>query len=154
MTTPKKTTWTRSSTNNLLQASHPKLSAVNNYILGVIDRTIVTGELVRLAVVRHLNDLQNGHQRGLRFDEAAASRVIELWPKIFNLEDGEGVRPFNLEPWQQFITGSLFGWMDADACRRFRTAYIEIGKGNGKTPWLAALCLYGLVGDKERAAEI
>ena len=37
-----------------------------------------------------------------------------------------------LEPWQQFIVGSLFGWKEKDGFRRFRTAYIEIGKGNGK----------------------
>jgi phage terminase large subunit-like protein len=154
MTTKTKTTWTHSSASDLLKASHPKLNAVNDYILGVIDRTIVTGELVRLAVLRHLNDLEKGHLRGLRFDQPAASRVIDLWPKIFNLEDGDGVRPFELEPWQQFITASLFGWMDSENCRRFRTAYIEIGKGNGKSPLAAGFCLYGLVADHERAAEI
>src|SRR4051794_21469603 len=36
--------------------------------------------------------------------------------------------------WQQFIVGSLFGWKGPDGLRRFPTAYIEVGKGNGKSP--------------------
>jgi phage terminase large subunit-like protein len=48
----------------------------------------------------------------------------------------------------------LYGWMGPDGFRRFRTAYIEIGKGNGKSPLAASMGLYGIVGDKETAAEV
>ena len=58
-------------------------------------------------------------------------------------------RPFMLEPWQQFIIGSLFGWYRDDLYRRFRTAYIEVGKGSGKSAMAAGICLYGLVADGE-----
>jgi hypothetical protein len=44
--------------------------------------------------------------------------------------------------------------MGKDGSRRFRTAYIEIGKGGGKTPLAAGIGLYGLVADQERGAEI
>lgn len=59
-----------------------------------------------------------------------------------------------MEPFQQFIIGSLFGWKGADGFRRFRTAFIEQGKGNGKSPLAAGIGLYGLVADGEGAAEI
>ena len=57
-----------------------------------------------------------------------------------------------------FIVGSLFGWYARDAdgewVRRFRNAYVETGKGSGKTPIAAGIGLYGMVGDDEGAAEI
>jgi phage terminase large subunit-like protein len=149
-----KMTWTVSSAKTVLKTSHPKLREVNKYILGVLDGSEVSGYLVKLAVIRHLDDLATGHQRGLSFSQDAALRVIKLWPRIFNLTAGDGVIPFVLSPWEQFCMANLFGWMGADGFRRFRTAYIEIGKGNGKSPWAAAIALYGLVGDKETAAQI
>ena len=58
------------------------------------------------------------------------------------LKLAEGVhagKPFKLEPFQQFIIGSLFGSKGADGYRRFLTAYTEIGKGNGKSPIAAGI---------------
>lgn len=62
--------------------------------------------------------------------------------------------PFELEPFQAFIVGSLFGWLAEDGFRRFRNAYIEIGKGNGKSPLCAGIGLYCLTADNEPRAEI
>ena len=62
--------------------------------------------------------------------------------------------PFTLEPAQAFIVGSIAGWMGADGWRRFREAYVEMGKGNGKTPLWAGLGLFGLTMDGETAPEI
>jgi phage terminase large subunit-like protein len=59
-----------------------------------------------------------------------------------------------LQPSQAFIVGSLFGWKAPDGYRRFRTAYIEEGKGNGKSPLAAGVGLYMLTADKEPGAEI
>ena len=106
---------------------------------------IPTGRLVFLAVQRHLDDLDQGAKRGLRFDQDAAARVIKFFRDF---------APFKLEPFQQFKAGSLFGWKGADGFRRFRTAYMEEGKGNGKTPWGAGICVYGLLADGEPDAEI
>lgn len=68
--------------------------------------------------------------------------------------DFEGARPFLLHPSQKFIVGSLFGWYNADGTRRFRVAYIEIGKGNGKSPLAAGIGLYMLMADGQAAAEV
>jgi hypothetical protein len=46
-------------------------------------------------------------------------------------------RPFDLQPWQAFVIGSLFGWKRADGLRRFRTAYVEVARKNGKSVMLA-----------------
>lgn len=119
---------------------------------------IVAGPLVRMACERHLRDRRGGKKRGLVFDESAATRIIDFFEKFLRLpdvldEDGTP-RPFLLSPWQAFICGSLFGWKRANGYRRFRYAYIETGKGSGKSPLAAGMGLYGLLMDGEAAAEI
>ena len=41
-------------------------------------------------------------------------------------------QPILLEPWQVFILTTLFGWVKPDGKRRFRRAYVEVPRGNGK----------------------
>ena len=127
-------------------------SAVSVYAGQVADGDIVAGPLVRLACERHVRDLETGPARGLRFDPAAAEDVFAFFEKVLRLDDAD--TPFLLLPWQQFVVGSVFGWKTADATRRFREAYIETGKGSGKTPLAAGVGLFGLVADAEPSAEI
>jgi len=53
-----------------------------------------------------------------------------------------------------FIVGSLFGWRGLDGWRRFRVAYIEKPKGNGKSPLAAGIGLFMLMADGEARAEV
>lgn len=111
--------------------------------------------MVRLACERHIRDRDTGAERGLRFDTGAAQDVFDFFEQFLCLAEGEHAgRPFILQPFQKFILGSLFGWMGSDGYRRFRTAYIEIGKGNGKSPLAAGIGLYGLIADGEAGAEV
>jgi phage terminase large subunit-like protein len=118
--------------------------------------TIIAGPLVRAACARHLADLRDGAQRGLVFDKSKSMRAIEFFAEVLKLNGGEFEgQPFVLGPWQAFIVGSLFGWVRAaDGQRRFRVAYIEIGKGNGKSPLAAGIGLYCLCADEEPRAEV
>jgi phage terminase large subunit-like protein len=129
---------------------------VDDYAERVTSGAIVAGPLVRLACERHLRDRQN--HPTYRFDEARADHAIDFFETVLKLPDmldEEGrPAPFLLQSWQAFIIGSLFGWVDRRDLRRFREAYIEVGKGNGKTPLCAGIGLYGLFMDGERAAEI
>jgi phage terminase large subunit-like protein len=125
------------------------------YAKAVIAGRIVAGPHVRNACRRHLDDLKNGKARGLIYDPAAAAKGIRFYEDRLKLSDGQFERkPFLLEPSQAFKTGSIFGWKRADGTRRFRRVYIEEGKGNGKSPWVAGLGLYGLAADNEAGAEI
>lgn len=125
------------------------------YANEVLSGNIIAGIHVRNACKRHLDDLKNCHERGLFYDLEAANRAIGFFEEVLCLNGGEfeGI-PFILKPWQAFIVGSLFGWKSADGWRRFRTAYIETGKGSGKSPLVAGIGLYGLVADKESRPEI
>lgn len=115
----------------------------------------VAGPHVRDACKRHLRDLKEGPARGLRWDLEAANRAIGYFEDVLCLNGGqfEG-KAFVVLPWQAFIIGSLFGWKAADGFRRFRVAYIETGKGSGKSPLAAGIGLYGLTSDGEARAEI
>jgi phage terminase large subunit-like protein len=128
---------------------------VERYARGVIDGSIVAGPWVRLAGERHLRDLENGPERGLIWNWPAAKRVFDYFSTVLRLNGGdfEG-RPFELTLWQQFVVGSLFGWYTDDGYRRFRTAFCEIGKGNGKSPMAAGIGLYMLTADGEARAEV
>lgn len=136
------------------QTSTPALHPAEQYCSDVIAGKIVANKWVRLACQRHRLDLLSGHQRGLYFDPRAASKVINFFPMLRFFEGEWAGRPMILHPSQQFATWSLFGWKRADHSRRFRLAYIEQAKKNGKSTWLAGLGLYMLIGDNEPAAQI
>lgn len=126
---------------------------VEDYAKAVVYGDIVAGRLVRLACERHLRDLVDGPKRGLRWDKEAAMRAIKFFG-FLRLETPDGPAPFKLEPFQKFKAGCLYGWKGADGFRRFRTAYIEEGKGSGKTPFASGLGLYALVADDEPEPEV
>ena len=48
-------------------------------------------------------------------------------------------KPFHLMPWQEQIIRDIFGIVDEDGYRQFRTAYVEVGKKNGKSELAAAI---------------
>jgi hypothetical protein len=116
---------------------------------------MVAGPHVRNAALRHLADLEHAPGRGFTWNLEAAMGAVDFFPDVLRLNGGqfEG-RPFELHPSQVFIVGSLFGWQRADDSRRFRRAYIEIGKGNGKSPLAAGIGMYCLLADGEPRAEI
>lgn len=125
------------------------------YALAVVAGEIIAGPHVRNACRRHLQDLKEGHKRGLYFDHQAAQYAFEFFEGVLKLSEGqfEG-KAFQLDPSQAFIVGSLFGWKRADGARRFRRAFIEQGKGNGKSPMAGGIGLYGLTADAEAGAQV
>ena len=127
---------------------------VTRYARQVHTGKIVAGPHVRAACKRHLDDLVSGPERGLTFDKDLAARAIGYYRDVLRLNGGEyeGL-PYELLDWQAFIIGSLFGWLSQDGHRRFRSAYIETGKGSGKSPLAAGVGLYGLTADNEPRAE-
>jgi phage terminase large subunit-like protein len=127
---------------------------VEGYIEGVLNGTIPAGELVRLAVRRHVTDLQSGKSRGLRFDPIKAEQAIEFFSYLKHSKGEWAGQHFRLEPWQIFIVWALFGWLRLDGSRRFRTAYIEIPRKNGKSSMGAGIGLKLAFADDEPGAEV
>jgi phage terminase large subunit-like protein len=125
------------------------------YAAAVVVGDIVAGPWVRKACARHVRDLKDGPNRGLKWSLEKADHVYGYFRNVLRLNGGqfEGV-PFELLLWQSFLVGSLFGWLGPDGHRRFRTGYVEIGKGNGKSPLAGGIGLYCLTADKEARAEV
>ena len=89
-----------------------------------------------------------------RYDKNRADRAVLF---IQSLKHTKGIwagKPFYLFPWQEQIIRDLFGIIKENGYRQFNTAYIEIGKKNGKSELAAAVALYMLCADNEEGAEI
>lgn len=124
------------------------------YALDVTAGRVVAGPHVRHACRRHLDDLRRGAARGLRWDVGAVTYTVGYFRDVLCLAAGEFEgKPFVLEPSQCFIVGNLFGWKRADGTRRFRTGYVEQGKGNGKSPLSAGVGNLMITADREPRAE-
>jgi phage terminase large subunit-like protein len=114
------------------------------YALDVTTGAIGAGELLKLACQRFLDDLK---RTDIVFDPVAAQHVVS-YVTILGL---------TLLPWQIFMLTNVFGWKRPDGLRRFRNAYIEIAKKNGKTALSAAIALYcadTVGGDGEENANV
>lgn len=129
----------------------------HQYAKDVVAGKVVAGELVTLACERHLRDLVDGPDRGLNFDDAAAAKVIKFFSFLRHSKGRwgrGGGQCFELAPWQQFCLASIFGWKRSDELRRFRIAYLEVPRKNGKSTLSAGVGLYLLLADGEPGAEI
>lgn len=138
-----------------ISLTEPVLARVTAYAEAVLAGEIAAGPHVRNSCRRHLDDVRKAGDRGIYWDDEAAQRVFRFFEERLKLSEGqfEG-KPFVLHPSQAFKIGSIFGWKMADGTRRFQRAYIEEGKGNGKSPVAGGIGLYGLTADREAGAQI
>lgn len=98
---------------------------------------------MRHAAERHLKDLVDGAARGIHWDPASAERILRFMPAMFTVTAGaKAGQPFVPLPWHMFAAGSLFGWKNTSGRLRFRSAWIETGKGQAKSPFMGAIGLY------------
>ncbi len=95
------------------------------------------GEDARLAFKRHLDDLKRSKKAGqafpYKFCPEKAGDVIELANKL-TIAEGEGKEAFTCAGFQEFILGSLFGWVHKNTGkRRFTDSYVQLGRQQGKS---------------------
>jgi phage terminase large subunit-like protein len=90
------------------------------------------------------------------FDEQAADLACAFFERLLVHVEGEWAGdPFILQPWQRNdIIRPLFGWKRADGTRKYRYAYIEIPRKNGKTTMVAGIALLLLYLDEEPGAKV
>ena len=95
------------------------------------------GEDARLAFKRHLNDLKRSEKNDSDFpyifDPEKAEDIIELANKL-TIAEGEGDQTFTCAGFQEFILGSLFGWVHKETGkRRFTDSYVQVARQQGKS---------------------
>lgn len=128
-----------------MSVNHPRCIA-EEYLFDALKGRATVSNLVGLQVERHVKDLREGKARGLRFNRTAAQHVIDFFP-LFTVgtEDEWKGTPIVLEPWWQAQLWILYGWQrrrENRWLRRFKFAYVEVGRGNLKSLIASGLCLY------------
>lgn len=90
-----------------------------------------------------------------RFDVEKARRVEKFVENLVIWEGEWAGRKMHLLPWQRRILWDLFGWVRRDnGLRRFRWAYIEVPRKNGKSTFSAPIAAYLLMADGESGAQV
>ena len=128
--------------------------AAFEYAVSVVDGKKTAGKLVKLACRRHLDDLEDGPKRGIRYSREAADHVIDFFKFLHHSKGEWAGTPIELEGWEEFSLRVLFGWRRKDGLRRFRVAYEEVARKNGKSTLAAGIGLYLFFGDGEAGAEV
>ena len=66
------------------------------------------------------------------YDEKKADRAVQFIEMLKHTKGKWAEKPFWLFPWQEQVIRDIFGIVDENGKRQFRTAFVEIGKKNGK----------------------
>lgn len=125
------------------------------YADDVKNKKIPACKWVKLACKRYFDDVKNADKKGFYFDEKKAQHVLNFYSYVPHIKGEWAGQPIQLSPWQGFIICNLFGWLwKKTGLRRFQSAYIEVGRKNGKSTFIAPIGLYMLGYDREAGAEV
>ena len=126
----------------------------NEYIKSVLDGSIAACKWVKLACQRQVDDLAD-NTHGFIFDEDRANRIVKFAEALPHIKGSQYAgSKLLMRPWQKFILTTVFGWVDKSGNRRYKTAYIEVPRKNGKSTMSAPVALYLLSADGEPGAEV
>jgi phage terminase large subunit-like protein len=118
----------------------------------VLSGEVVAPELVRQACQRFRDDQERSDLIWDRDKADIAVRNIERMPHVKGRWRG---KPIVLEDWQCFAVANIFGWLWASTGkRRFRYAYLQIPRKNGKTLLSVCISLLMFACDGEPGAEV
>lgn len=120
-------------------------TVARDYAQRVQKGEVVAGELIRRAATRFLDDLANGHSRGIFFDPISARQVCHFASTFCGLK---------LMPWQVWVLANIFGFKRVTGFRRFTEAWLACAKKNGKTALSSTIGLWGLIADGEKYADV
>ena len=143
----------------------PKIPAMDPHVAKGLAyaRSVLSGEIpackyVKAAAQRQLDDLARAAADPAWpyvFDEGKAGRACRFLEQLQHVKGPKAGELFHLEGWQCFIFTVVFGWVKRDTgTRRFRRAYVEVPRGNGKSFMSSGVALYGLGADGEAGADV
>ena len=102
------------------------------------------------ACQRHLDDLKRIGQSDFPyvFDVTRADRIFRWFTLCIQSRGPEAGQPVQLQDWQQFDLGCVYGWVHKDTGeRRFTITYEKRARGNFKSTEKSGQCLYHMCGD-------
>jgi phage terminase large subunit-like protein len=133
-----------------------RTDALTAYAQRIVAGIEPAGKYHRLACARHLRDLKRAGTKDFPFvfSHARAGRFFRFAQRLKHYRGQWAGRFIVLQPHQKFRLGSLFGWIHPRTrLRRFRTAYNELPRKQGKSLEAAVVALYVTFFDDEPGAE-
>lgn len=112
------------------------MNAVDRYAEDVVAGRVPAGKYHRAACLRHLHDRtrQGTPDFPFTFEVGHGERIERFFSRLKHYKGEWAGQPIVLQPWQQFIEWSIAGWRHRQTgLRRFRMAYVEVPRKNGKT---------------------
>jgi phage terminase large subunit-like protein len=131
-------------------------NALDAYATDIVSGRLPAGKYHRLACARHLKDRAREGTLAFpyRLDLVKADRLFRFAEQLQHYKGQWAGQRIRLEPWQRFILGSAIGWVHiATGLRRFRTAFHQVPRKNGKSLTAAIVLLYLTFFDGEAGAE-
>ncbi len=132
------------------------MNAIDAYADDVVCGRVLAGKYHRLSCARHQRDRarEGSADFPYRLDLERAERFFRFASRLKHYKGEWAGRFMLLEPHQKFRLGSIFGWVHVETgLRRFRTAYNELPRKNGKSIESAIVALYVTFFDGEAGAE-
>ncbi len=128
--------------------------AGTRYAHDVVNHRVPACQAIRWACRRHLDDLDHAWRRGYFYDWRAAAYRIAFNRYVRHFQGPAAGDVFRPQPWQCFRSGSMWGWMDAEAWRRFSDVFTFVQRKTGKTFEAAVDSLFATVADGESSPEV
>ena len=121
------------------------------YPVDVISGNVIAGKHIKKACERFFSLMDDDRYM---FLEEKVDKVIRLYHHLRHFKGRHSGKPFVLEPWQEWIIASIYGFYNkSDGSRLTQTVYIEVARKNGKTALAAGIGLNALINDDEDGAE-
>ena len=124
------------------------------YACDVIEKKINVPIAVKGTVKRFFRDLEEKDK--FHFDIDVAERFLRLVQKFHHVKGANwGSKNITYEPWQNFTFMYLMGFISNETGRRrFRSAYVQIARGQGKSLLASQIGLYFLALEGEIGPEV
>jgi phage terminase large subunit-like protein len=135
------------------KSKYPYVSKGHQYALDIVAGKIPACIYVIGACKRYLNDL-NPNDR-FYFDPDKAEKYLRLVQKFTHVVGNWDSDNIIYEPWQCFVFMNIMGFVSkVTGERRYRTAHVEIPRGNTKTTMASQGALYFLSLDNPKGNKI
>lgn len=125
---------------------HPVTQYATDVVYGDLNKACNKYEI--LSCKRHLEDMEKSKSPDYPyiFDETRADRIYRHFGNLRRLDEPD--KRIELEDWQMFDDGCIFGWVRKDTGkRRFKMSYRRIARGHAKTTNGAGIGTYIMCGD-------
>ena len=140
-------------------SQHPCTDKAIEWASGVLEGSRPICNYTRKSLERHFLDMEkvNDDDFPYYFDPKRAEKRIKILQELPHTKGKWGMKQelIILEPWQCFGIAMVFGWVrKKNDKRRFREAYFEVPRKNGKSIIAAGVGHAMFIGDNEYGSEI